>query len=89
MVAHDDLQLECQLGDDVVHELEHSADRFAVCVSRRKAGTLFDFGRAVRLGGLVEHEEPWYGSANPTSNSLYQRLGYRPVNDSVVPSFGV
>jgi len=38
---------------------------------------------------LVEHEEPWYGSANPTSNSLYQRLGYRPVNDSVVPSFGV
>jgi predicted GNAT family acetyltransferase len=25
--------------------------------------------------------------ANPTSNALYQRLGYRPVGDSVVLSF--
>jgi predicted GNAT family acetyltransferase len=25
--------------------------------------------------------------ANPTSNALYQRLGYRPVEDRVVLSF--
>jgi predicted GNAT family acetyltransferase len=26
--------------------------------------------------------------ANPTSNALYQRLGYRPVEDRVMLSFG-
>lgn len=26
--------------------------------------------------------------ANPTSNALYQRLGYRPVEDRLVLSFG-
>jgi len=25
--------------------------------------------------------------ANPTSNALYQRLGFRPVSDRVLPSF--
>jgi predicted GNAT family acetyltransferase len=26
--------------------------------------------------------------ANPTSNALYQRIGYRPVEDRVMLSFG-
>ncbi|CAM5621774.1 hypothetical protein SALBM311S_04871 [Streptomyces alboniger] len=27
--------------------------------------------------------------ANPTSNALYQRIGYRPVSDFAVYDFGV
>ena len=40
------------------------------------------------LDGGVREVVVYTDLANPTSNALYQRLGYRPVEDRVVLSFG-
>ena len=40
-----------------------------------------DFSSGQRLGSITD-------LANPTSNALYQRLGYQPVEDRVVLRFG-
>jgi len=40
------------------------------------------------LDGGADHVALFTDLANPTSNALYQRLGYRPVEDRVVLGFG-
>jgi GNAT superfamily N-acetyltransferase len=40
------------------------------------------------LGGGALHVVLFTDLANPTSNAIYQRLGYRPIEDSVVVEFG-
>ena len=46
-----------------------------------------DVGEFLTEAGEFLRAEPGADLANPTSNALYQRLGYRPVEDRVVLSF--
>jgi RimJ/RimL family protein N-acetyltransferase len=58
---------------------------------RRRQGYAGAVTAAVSQAALdagAEHVVLFTDLANPTSNALYQRLGYRPVEDSVVLRFG-
>ena len=58
---------------------------------RRRQGFAGAVTAAVSQAALdagAEHVVLFTDLANPTSNALYQRLGYRPVEDSVVLRFG-
>jgi hypothetical protein len=56
----------------------------------QRPGTSVYVETRVRAGRLVlwELAGEMVSTANPTSNALYPRLGYRPVEDKVVLAFG-
>jgi predicted GNAT family acetyltransferase len=51
------------------------------------AGAVTSAVSRAALDGGAEHVVLFTDLANPTSNALYQRLGYRPIEDRTVMEF--